>query len=1219
MVFGNIQSDLEEPQPMDAAVSNEEEETGLLQPPTPEERAEKTSSLYTSSFLNKSRSLQSVRETVDESRANLATLPSSSQPDEETGEQHIIRDTANFLFGSDMAILGIKWDEEGINYKTETLIHQWSEHPVMSSIALAGLVGSVAFPVAGMISKSAKVGLLAKQGYTPGKSLLAHSQLASQVRHMATATDDIGQFKYFDKSFASKIPTMTDDQIEKIMPWEKVNAMLLGDHHVGKINRLTERVANGTATATERSKYFLHKQFGNTYFKFAETGMTRSYLDGLDNYYTQAGIGHFLEKAPGEEWGVPLYKFYTGKLSKAEIAAMPKDVRKFGEGYLETIKDLQRKMYDEGFISEETFKRFPYHLPALDKGTPGTGEFEDIATLLRASKGVPHRFAFPKLDSPTLLSRGKSISQAGDAADKLITDPFQLTLTGLVRDHQLRYAYSYLRDIALSVDTPTSKVRPFVKTSAEWANMSKSAKKQWISMEDLADIRTGGETPVEIVRRMISKRTGKEAGELPYMRADLFEQMFGEHGMFRQIDYTSNLMTMLTGFHKTAATSLNIGSHLQNVVGNLFGFLPQAGYNPFSAKHLADAKILSGGFIKVAKETTDRPIAEVMSAVNLRRIFGKADEITTDFGTKLRLSDEFGDEVVKQLIEESAFETVEGFNSMKRIFEGFERMEARGKEHGRPLAHAFSKIVSRVADSKAAKKPLHYASSAYLGEDMVPKMMYFLSLRRQGFSRDAAVLEVGRRLPQYKTVGKSIQGLRQWAFPWVTFPSETARIMKNNLQDYPLRMAAWLHMPNVVQSIASATGLAPNYETVQEAKTALPTWGSKASTVVLNPEAAQTGLPGFAGAAAGAMAGGVLGGGVGAVAGGLLGATAGVALGRVLGDDEDDLRGWVMDFLPQSALMASSSSPFAEPQNNMRQIIDLSPLEPFSVLRPLFDVAYGQGSFGEPIISDGPGQSIGKAALGLLGFLSPPVIQKYGMSLRSPNNQIMPTESILGFDVDAGTVGAVTGVAAGAGLGLMTGSAAIGAGAAAIGGLAGSQVNVNRIFTDMGLQEDARTGKPGNIVYDFLLNSFSGVSKSWKATPQQRLLNESIREGNFQEIRTMYTKNLRQASFSGNEGEVNESLQRVFNTFIMQYDDPAQAQLKFTEWANRQLDAIGTLPRLRGFSRDELEMKLMQASKFAAENRSRYARQQVLAIQEEILLRGYDSRTKKKEKTGIFR
>ena len=528
-------------------------------------------------------------------------------------------------------------------------------------------------------------------------------------------------------------------------------------------------------------------------------------------------------------------------------------------------------------------------------------------------------------------------------------------------------------------------------------------------------------------------------------------------------------------------------------------------------------------------------------------------------------------------------------------------------------------MVDGLSSAPVISDTLNYASSLYLAEDVIPKSAYLMSLLQDGWSLDTAIMEVGRRLPQYATIGKSFKTARRLFYPWLSFPVEAARILKNNIQDYPFRTAVWLQVPGIVQSILSETGLGPETaEKLDLVKEGLKRWAVKPTSVIGASEAIGKLSGSTAGATVGLFAGTALAPRsslpvtLTTMAAGILGAYLGGKAGAFAAEletedskKESQLRSWVMDFLPFSALYPSSTSKFAEPQG-ARDLIEILPIQPLAIVKDIFDIITGQSGFGEEIPVTGLDDAIGKMALQFVAFVSPTWVQKYGMKFTAPDGTFLPTESLFGFDIKlSGPVGAAGGALLGAKVGSYAGPVGAGIGGL-IGALAGSKINMNRLFVEMGLQSDPNTGKPGNPIYDIVFNSFLGVPKTYGVDPKIGMINEEFRNRRFERTRTAYTKNLRAYIENENYEAFMDTLLAAFGTFTAQYVDPTRAQTKYEDWLRRNIDVIARHPALKSMSKEELIQRLARASRLALETRTAYARDLINGYRQELVARAVE-------------
>jgi hypothetical protein len=462
---------------------------------------------------------------------------------------------------------------------------------------------------------------------------------------------------------------------------------------------------------------------------------------------------------------------------------------------------------------------------------------------------------------------------------------------------------------------------------------------------------------------------------------------------------------------------------------------------------------------------------------------------------------------------------------------------------------------------------------AYLEEDMLPKMAYYLSLRGDGFSKVAAATEVARRLPMYNTVGSTIKKGRKFWLPWATFPAEAARITKNNIQDYPLRMMPWLRAPQIMQTTASGMGIAPETRAgVEEAEKQLPWWAQKPTTIIAEGGATAKIGGATTGAVVGAFAGGFRGPS-GAVAGAVVGGVTGGIAAALATDEEHEkhLRGSLMDWLPHSTtFLASTSEDWAGeglvPARDFSGIIEQMPAEPLALLKPMIDAMNGEDAFGNPVGDGTVFNGTMKAIAGTIGLVAPPIIQKYGFKTTMPD--VPASVDPLG-----------------------------------ITNISRLKIEGGSLLPFMDPAMDPMTGMVGSLGHDFFLNNM-GTFKSYMASGEQQLANETITERHMGDIRNKLSKNLAFHLENGNDKEVVGLLSEVQSTFSKQFaDDPRMATAKYTEWLERRKDAIGRHPKLRNWSDEELITRIQRAGYAAGEARSAARNNMLQALRDEQAVR----------------
>lgn len=614
----------------------------------------------------------------------------------------------------------------------------------------------------------------------------------------------------------------------------------------------------------------------------------------------------------------------------------------------------------------------------------------------------------------------------------------------------------------------------------------------------------------------------------------------------------------------------SIPTHVQNLFGN-FAFLAQGGFNPFSPSNLNLMRDTTKAFRKwadlekrarragiSARDLFD-PKSGRLKGVN----FGK---IKVD-GKTLDLNEELLDPRVRDLIEESAFQQAEGL----AVVEDMAKRTGTGTV---TKAMVKAALGIRNIGGPLTRKTFDFMTTSYLGEDMVPKLAYYLKLRAKGYARESAALEVGRRLPMYGTVGSFIRGGRRHVLPWVTFPAEAMRIFKNNLNDNPIKLLPWLMLPNITQLAMGAFGGGPPIGEVEERKRQLPPWAQTPFTIVQQGrKGAQIGA-GVGLGGVGVAVGAAIGGAAGGVAGGAAGTALGVGMASMIDEEKNGheyLRGAIMNWLPHSAFLPKSNSP--DYTWDLGSTVEQLPIEPLAIVKTMMEIWSGRTSYDTKIGAEDVGDQLGKMVAGFVGFVAPPFFQRYGFKVTTPDSPLTQQVSkAFGEENPESVPGDIT--------------------------------NVSRFLTETGQAIDPLTGKPGSFTFDFFINNTSGLWRSYAINPETRLINEGRQERHLSSIRSHLSRNLSFYLENGDDHIATGILNKVFKTFAKQYtNDPGMAQRKFQEWLDRRVKQIGRHPMLRNWSEDELRKRLADASSFSGQVRSRAREDMVRAIKKEWALR----------------
>lgn len=1074
-----------------------------------------------------------------------------------------LTNTVDFLFGPEAAVIGIAHDSTGWSWSVDNARQQWSEQPLwVNALATTSLVGTMMMPAALAVKSTFKVGRMAtkmKMG-----TLLEKAEI-----------DTWQKMGMLEEKFKGKAITKYDD-----LDPETVILLRKQEVAVNSYKRMKARAEKSASDVDlnpwEKMRHEFDKRFAQTYNALvddaANGGIKGQFHEMHNKLWQNDTVGTILREMPDEKEGAAIYSYLLGRIAPgsglakkglAQYGKLSEKSKAWADFYFDAAKTRQAEMLKSGFITQDTFNAIgPAHLPALKPGTPdhgigpttthyvgvAKGGKKEATGIIQTEEGFKAVGEFehvglqlsvrPRTYGPTLMRRESSHADIFERlkAGDVITDPADVTMQGYMSDGILHSNFQFITDMVTKDSARWTASADIVKVAGYSA--SKMKKLGFISLEN------SGEGSAAILRRMIAKRTGKPEEALPWLKAEVYDGIFGVDGMMHQVEQISgNLMDVMTTIYKTMKTAGSIPTHIQNLTGNM-SFLAQAGFNVTTPKNIALMGRMTGAFNDIAKIRKTAKEAGMTG----RAMFDKDGVLKgIDLGSYegLNLADEFFDPAVRELLEESAFDSVEGSAHLARMAD----MLAEDQVFTKGVIKTYMKAKD-LAQVGNKVKWFDGLTKAYLAEDMVPKMTYYIHLRTKGLSRNAAVTEVARRLPMYGTVGSSIKRGRKFAFPWATFPAEALRITKNNLQDHPLRMIPWLRAPQIAQSMFSGMGFAGDPGEVREAKRQLPFW-AQSHTTLLGEGSAIAGLGGGA-------TGGLVAGAAGAIIGrnpkaAYAAAAAGALVGgfaMAMSTDEahaKQMRGAMLDFLPHSTFMMTTNSPdfggnYA-PWRNLQGLQEQLPAEPLAILKPMVSAFTGETAYGEPVGDGTIGGGISKTIAGMLGFMAPPIIQKYGFKLTTPDVQMW---------------GDPTGI-----------------------------TNISRLLVDTGSAIDPVTGRPGSMTNDFWLNN-AGIFKSYAATGEQQLSNEAVAEQDMYKIRKHLAKNLDFHLNQGNDAEVVEILTEIQGSFSEQYlHSPLIAQDKYTNYLKGISDRLGQHPKLRQWSQQDILSRIEQAGGWAGQERYR--------------------------------
>lgn len=1090
----------------------------------------------------------------DPDELKMVTMPTVQPISHETKS---VVDFTNFVIGGEMSAIGMSLDATGVHWSLEALKQQWSETPLwMNLLNSTSLVGTVVFPLAAAAHSTYKFG-----------------KLGQALGTIAPEAEEILKFKSLGL-LDENVTEVSSATLYKLRKLEHAKTKY------AEMDAGIEALREGKPAQNpiQMASAMFDRRFANTYYKLTSSSEVRTaYHTSLDKLWKNENLGQFFMDMPDEEMGKDIVKSWFHDMNptafpKVELSA--KDAV-WSERMKTAMKEHQLTMLEEGGITQETFDKVgTMHIPA----TYATEELKDMSSArtyivpterkLKAKKTgflteeVPEQryvamrvTRIPRLDSPNLLERKSDLPTVYSKLvnDELITHPTQLTIRGLVEDKLILNNLRFVRDVAVNAKHAVS----YDTIMSKYISQGLPIPKDYISLNALPNS--------AVIERMIRKIPDGSGikflgpnGELPFIRKSVFDEIASETGMFAQTQHAADMLDVMTTIMKTSKTAFNIPTHLQNTGGNMV-FLAQAGMNPLAPENINMMHDLGKTFNQVyelrhaAKDLSHKQFfsAENMKGINLGKM--KINGRTFD------LSEELFDPVTQELIEDSAFDSAEGASHLTNLLGRLREDQTLTKATIKTYLKA-----KDIAQIGGKVKWMDAATKAYAAEDVIPKMAMYMKLRGEGLTRSAAVLEVGRRMPMYQTVGSSIGTARKFLFPWASFPTEALRITKNNLMDHPLKMLPWLHMPGIIQGLYHEVDPDFNLGQTDLAKRMLPQYAQTPQTVVGRSGVLGPAIAGVSGAFTGAIAGTVMGGATGAAIGAAAGGIAGYAGAKALSskEQEDEIRGAVLNYVPHSSFFIKSNSPDTQTSDFM----DVVPAEPLSILRSILDVTTGKGSYGEEIASKGPVDTMSKVIAGMIGFLSPPIIQKYGFRTTTPDVSLT---SLIG----------------GGGLGI-------------------DPTNISQLQIDSGQWLDPRTNKPGNFTYSGLLNNL-GVIKSYVGSPAQMGANKMREDKYAEQVRSYLAKNLNYYTKNGNNDAAAAVLKDIMATFSMQHaGNGYEAQKKYSQWLERNKKTLWQDPRLRTLAMPDFERMVNEAGRFSAESRGVVSQKLLNALRTEINLRG---------------
>lgn len=817
-------------------------------------------------------------------------------------------DITNILFGDLGKALGVTLDQKGIRWTMETAKEAWTEHPIRSAIE----IGINAAPFAFGALKYTRASKIAGVSDDTLKAM----DLIDEGADLANISDDV-------KDIAR-------GQV----------------YHLQRKRDLQDKIDSGLATTTEQTQHFLEKKFGNSYMEAVDPTVSAEHMNQwVQRFKTNVAENDtfkaMLRSAPPDEFGPQIAQYFH---DPEKLSTIPKQYQPWAMQMADELRGAQSQMLKEGLISaEEVEKVGPVWFSLVREGTANTDIGATTTVLSVSEKGKTKLLSIPKTYSPNLLNRSMSKSETGDFllrreaaaqlekgnkegalnllqdkkydsakelinrdesfnAVKLLTadgkvnlSPKSLTINSLGQQKALIETYRYVRDIAIKYGKRGDELTPEMKN-------------RWKSLDSLFGS--------DRIRRMVgvSKGLDTPVDELGFVPTNVFKEIESITGNSAKGSSVMDMLNIATALHKTSKTAFSPGSHVNNVLGNAM-FLWNAGVNPLAPEFFSTQR---------KAWTAIRGLQQAQRSKGSIDELGDLGKLKSRVGNKeISLADELNSKEVENLIEKSSLLSEEGINTINRMTEA-------------AASGSATKFLGTWANKISKTTRLDKMADVYMAEDGAMKFAYYLHLRQNGLSRRGAMLEVGRRLPMYNTIGETWKGMRYSFQPWITFPVEATRILKNNLMDYPLRTAMMLQVPHFLQAGSyvgmQALGRGQSYETINDRKGQLAQWATRPSSIM----------------------------------------TPWV-------DRNGDFRHATLDFLPYTAVFPESSSkdaPFFQKTPIFR--------EPMPVLSGMYYAMTGKDAWGREIPSDTLTDKFKNSVVNTAAFLAPPLVDKYMLNPTDP-------------------------------------------------------------------------------------------------------------------------------------------------------------------------------------------------------------------------------------------
>lgn len=1218
-----------------------------------EERAEKVRERF------------SYKETLDQYEA-IGTPP-----------KEIARNVFNFMLGDDLAVTGLEWNENNFSWSMDNLKHTWSDDPLWRNGLRILSFGANFIPVYGLASKSMKFGKLGKA--TAGTKLAEGVPGIRPFKYVAdevTGTyskaqgTSVKQFNWFDEFRGPRADIeefewlkgqghigndMLDVAGNAISPtWydaaggltkaakanvkaarQTVETLQRGER-ISRMNRAMELGEESYAWGgqiekirrIDKAKLAFHEKFANSYWQMSnsqDVKLHQMFAESVDQHYRVENFGKMFEDIPDSlTASLPLQKGankYMLSGDTAHLAGMDKDSVAYMMNLRTSYMNHQDEFYDIGLGIGTKPDHLQTHVPAQRPGTAAPDVEPGLISVIDEPKAVPSTakgkpptkisvVKMPALGGKTFKQRGtRTVDELLNKIDngEIISDLKSHSLPNHMLDRLYVHNFKWMRDVVNSQAPELQGVAMAADTMKTAGNVAKRA---YLDLEKLPF--DGKEALRRVLRKSGSNKLGSN-GELPWVSRSFFEDWMGKNGMMEQAEHAASFIEGLTTLFKTAKTAGNPATHMTNLYGNI-AMLHMAGYNAVKPANLKTGSQFAHGFHKYAKELRKvRTKAEAAGKeFNPQRIKDGVDDVIDVVNANgdtisLRFRDFLNDKEFMALVEESAFEKVEGLARLEHI-------------HGK-LKGAGKRVLDvpmAVKNAPGLRWVLDNTSEAYLLEDMVPKAMLYAHYVANGLPKHVAAGQVGRALPMYNSVGQTVAGARKWAFPWITFPAEMTRIMKNQMMDNPMRVLPWLMATDIIQSTGYMSGVAgrslgvpglgvESFEDLEQARLNLPTHAQTPMTAIGGETA--TDIAGGAAMGIPGMIAGARFGGRGGARGAAIGAGLGIGAALIkntyfdaANKRQDSMRAASLRWIPHTSLMFGTDAPdlmnpmtgkdwikatkrgdvaqmasAAMPGRGLQQTYGMLPVQPLAIFEPMLNMMTGKNAMGQEIKAEDEGAFLRKTVAGMIGVFAPPMIQKYGYKQTSPTEDV-PVIGRTGTALLGAAGGAAIGAARGGLPGAVTGGV--------LGGVAGGVVNTNKLMQDLGISENVRTKRAGEPFADFILNNLT-MMKTYRADPSYRAGNTKMNVQYYQDQRTAYKKEAIFRIGQGDDEGATELLVRAQETFEREYPmDPDLANEKFQEWATRLAEEAGPSPVWRGYSEEEVSREMRRNRRLSGRIRS---------------------------------